>query len=89
VDNSSLGSIAYEVEVLGAGVRVNVVPLLHPSFAPLNQRLRAGQLHFPKAKAYGISATYTVRLARLGTLKRKRSSNTPVQVAEVRAEVKP
>jgi hypothetical protein len=48
VDASSLGSIAPDVEVFGTGVRANVVPLLHPSFAPPNQRLRAGTFLMPK-----------------------------------------
>jgi hypothetical protein len=40
VDSSSLGSIAYGVEIPGTGVKANVVALLHPSFSPSNQRHR-------------------------------------------------
>ncbi|MDT8068481.1 MAG: hypothetical protein ROO76_09995 [Terriglobia bacterium] len=40
VDMSDIGSFAYGVDVPGAGVRSNVVALLHPSFAPANQRHR-------------------------------------------------
>ncbi|HEX7423409.1 MAG TPA: hypothetical protein VF311_05925 [Terriglobales bacterium] len=36
----SVGPVAYDIEVDGTGVRVNVVALLHPSFSPPNQRLR-------------------------------------------------
>jgi hypothetical protein len=40
VDSSSLGPVAFGVEVHGTGVRANVVALLHPSFSPSNQRHR-------------------------------------------------
>ena len=40
VDVSTLGSIAYGVEIPGTGVKANVVALLHPSFSPSNQRYR-------------------------------------------------
>jgi uracil-DNA glycosylase len=40
VDKSSIGPVAFNVEVPGAGVRANVVALLHPSFSPANQRHR-------------------------------------------------
>jgi len=40
VDTSKIGPVAYGVDVPGAGVRSNVVALLHPSFAPSNQRHR-------------------------------------------------
>jgi hypothetical protein len=40
VDLSTLGSIAYGVEIPGTGVKANVVALLHPSFSPSNQRYR-------------------------------------------------
>jgi uracil-DNA glycosylase len=40
VDNSSIGPVAYGIDVDGTGVRVNVVALLHPSFSPPNQRYR-------------------------------------------------
>ena len=42
VDRSSLGPVAPGVGVPEAGVRANVVALLHPSFSPPNQRLRRG-----------------------------------------------
>jgi uracil-DNA glycosylase len=48
VDGSSLGSMARRVEVSGTGVRANIVPLLHPSFSPPNQRFRAGLFPLPK-----------------------------------------
>jgi hypothetical protein len=47
VDGSKLGSIAKDIEVVETGVRANVVPLLHPSFAPPNQRFRAGKFPMP------------------------------------------
>lgn len=40
VDKGSIGPVAYNAEVPGAGVRANVVALLHPSFSPSNQRHR-------------------------------------------------
>lgn len=40
VDSSSLGPVASDVEVPSAGIRTNVVALLHPSFSPSNQRYR-------------------------------------------------
>jgi len=40
VDSSSLGPVAYGVEILGTEVRANIVALLHPSFSPSNQRYR-------------------------------------------------
>jgi hypothetical protein len=40
VDTSDIGPVAYGVNVPGVGVRSNVVALLHPSFAPSNQRCR-------------------------------------------------
>jgi hypothetical protein len=40
VDNSSIGPVADGTEIPGTGVRASVVPLLHPSFSPPNQRLR-------------------------------------------------
>jgi len=40
VDSSSLGPVAYGVEVPATDMRANVVALLHPSFSPSNQRHR-------------------------------------------------
>jgi Uracil DNA glycosylase superfamily len=40
VDKSSIGPVAFNVEVSGTGARANVVALLHPSFSPANQRHR-------------------------------------------------
>jgi hypothetical protein len=40
VDSSSLGAVAYGIEVPGTELRANVVALLHPSFSPSNQRYR-------------------------------------------------
>jgi hypothetical protein len=40
VDSSSLGPVAYGVEVPGTRVTANVVALLLPSFSPSNQRYR-------------------------------------------------
>jgi hypothetical protein len=40
VDLSSLGSVAYKIEIPCTEVRANVVALLHPSFSPSNQRHR-------------------------------------------------
>ena len=41
VDSSSIGSVAYGVEIPGTDVRANIVALLHPSFSPSNQRYRS------------------------------------------------
>jgi hypothetical protein len=40
VDSTSLGPVAFGVEIPGTEVRANVVALLHPSFSPSNQRYR-------------------------------------------------
>jgi hypothetical protein len=40
VDKSSIGPVAYNVQIQGTGVQANVVALLHPSFSPSNQRHR-------------------------------------------------
>lgn len=40
MDSSSLGPVAFDVEVPGTQVKTNVVALLHPSFSPSNQRYR-------------------------------------------------
>ena len=40
VDASSIGPVAFDVEIPGTSVRANVVALLHPSFSPSNQRYR-------------------------------------------------
>jgi hypothetical protein len=47
VDNSLKGPV-YDVEVPGAGIKVNVVALLHPSFSAPNQRFRRGIFSIPK-----------------------------------------
>ncbi len=51
VDSSSLGPVAFGVEVPGAGIRANVVALLHPSFSPPNQRLRRSKFPVEKPEA--------------------------------------
>lgn len=40
VDSSSLGAVAYGVEISRTEIKTNVVALLHPSFSPSNQRHR-------------------------------------------------
>jgi len=40
IDASSIGSVAFEAEIPGTGVRANLVALLHLSFSPSDQRLR-------------------------------------------------
>lgn len=40
VDSSSLGAVAYGLDIPGAEIKTNVVALLHPSFSPSNQRHR-------------------------------------------------
>jgi hypothetical protein len=40
VDSSSIGPVAYQIEVPGTDIRTNVVALLHPSFSPSNQQYR-------------------------------------------------
>jgi uracil-DNA glycosylase len=51
VDKSSIGPVAYDVEIPGAGIHSNVVALLHPSFSPSNQRHRRSV--FPVTKPEG------------------------------------
>jgi uracil-DNA glycosylase len=48
VDSSSLGSVTREVEIPGTDVKATIVPLLHPSFSPSNQRHRRSR--FPVKK---------------------------------------
>jgi len=40
VDSSKIGSVLCDADVLDSGIRTNIVALLHPSFAPSNQRHR-------------------------------------------------
>jgi uracil-DNA glycosylase len=51
VDLSSLGSVAYEIEIPCTGVKANVVALLHPSFSPSNQRHRKAAFPVEKREA--------------------------------------
>ena len=56
IDRSSIGHSARNVEVPAAGVRTNVVALLHPSFGAANQARRMKNMAVPLAEAEIIRA---------------------------------
>ena len=59
VDASSIGPVAYGVEIPGTGVRANIVALLHPSFSPSNQRHRRGIFPMPKPEVEMVRRAMT------------------------------
>jgi len=59
VDASSIGPVAYDVEIPGTSVRANVVALLHPSFSPSNQRYRRSILPMPKPEVEMVRRAMT------------------------------
>ena len=56
IDQSTIGHSARDVEVPAAGVRTNVVALLHPSFGAANQGRRMGDMRVPVTEADIIRA---------------------------------
>ena len=58
VDSSSLGPVAYGVEISGTEVTANVVALLHPSFSPSNQRYRRAV--FPVRRPCMIDSNFRI-----------------------------
>jgi uracil-DNA glycosylase len=56
IDQSTVGHSAHDVEVPAAGVRTNVVALLHPSFGAANQSRRMKNMRVPVTEAEIIRA---------------------------------
>jgi uracil-DNA glycosylase len=56
IDQSTIGHSARDVEVPAAGVRTNVVALLHPSFGAANQGRRMKNMRIPVTEAGIIRA---------------------------------
>ena len=56
IDRSTIGHSARDVEVPAAGVRTNVVALLHPSFGAANQSRRMKNMRVPVTEAEIIRA---------------------------------
>ena len=56
IDQSTIGHSARDVEVPAAGVRTNVVALLHPSFGAANQSRRMKNMRVPVTEAEIIRA---------------------------------
>jgi uracil-DNA glycosylase len=51
IDQSTIGHSIRDAEIPAAGVRTNVVALLHPSFGAANQSRRMGNMRVPVAEA--------------------------------------